>query len=304
MKLFAVALILFAYGANAECPNACSGHGRCNNYAQVFLNSDVSGSAYDAYVGSTPLVSDDSGNCPDHYLGYLSSVVVKDSCTCYARREGEQVDSTSAVTSNSAQLVFAWTGYDCSLRTCPLGISWDGGQGNLLKTNDHSFKEECSGKGVCDRKTGQCACFDGYEGEGCRRSSCPNQCNGHGICQSQATFARDADMGRAGQTESTRLAFESEQGSYADGGDTEKVHVKYDLAWDHDKTMGCKCDAGYRGADCSQLECLSGDDPMLGEGALRGRDCSGRGICNYEEGLCECFAGYRGARCENQNVFA
>ena len=32
--------------------------------------------------------------------------------------------------------------------------------------------------------------------------------------------------------------------------------------WDHDMIRGCLCDEGYTGYDCSQRECISGDDPL------------------------------------------
>jgi hypothetical protein len=32
---------------------------------------------------------------------------------------------------------------------------------------------ECSNKGICDRKTGECECFDNYEGMACERTVCP-----------------------------------------------------------------------------------------------------------------------------------
>ncbi len=65
---------------------------------------------------------------------------------------------------------------------------------------------------------------------------------------------------------------------------------------------GCKCDNGYRGADCSQVECPSGPDVMGGDGGAEGLDCSGRGLCNYAIGVCSCFRGWYGARCEQQST--
>lgn len=36
----------------------------------------------------------------------------------------------------------------------------------------------------------------------------------------------------------------------------------YDSIWDADKIFGCQCDRGFKGADCSLLQCPTGDDPL------------------------------------------
>lgn len=38
----------------------------------------------------------------------------------------------------------------------------------------------------------------------------------------------------------------------------------YETPWDTDKIFGCLCDEGYRGYDCSQRTCATGDDPLTG----------------------------------------
>lgn len=141
---------------------------------------------------------------------------------------------------------------------------------------------ECSGRGSCDRGSGRCACFPGFNGEACQRTMCPNDCSGHGVCQDQRRFAADAGV------------------------------ATYDTAYDARKQMGCACDDGFRGPDCSQIECPSGADPMGGFGgngedaavnAGAAMDCSGRGLCDYSSGSCSCFKGFFGERCEYQTNF-
>jgi hypothetical protein len=76
-----------------------------------------------------------------------------------------------------------WTGTDCSKKECPSGPSF---------TSDGY--EVCSGRGVCDAASGTCACSEGYTGYNCGRTSCPNDCSGHGKCTSAGV---DGGMTRA-----------------------------------------------------------------------------------------------------------
>lgn len=189
--------------------------------------------------------------CPNGCSGH-GSCGENDKCTCYARPNGDP----------------AWTAHDCSDRTCPKGISW---VGPITGANGGHPEVECSNKGICNRKTGECVCVANYGGMACERTVCPNNCSGHGICMTQSALAA--------------------------------AYIKtYTVPWDAQKHMGCKCDDGYRGADCSEKECPSGKDVLGGSGASAGRECSGRGLCNYAEGLCSCFLGYYGNRCQSQTV--
>jgi len=104
---------------------------------------------------------------------------------------------------------------------------------NELSNSAHYYME-CSNKGICDRSTGTCECFDGYDGVACQRASCPGypaSCSGHGVCKTAAQLAA------------------------SDGGNVYKL-------WNKDATMGCECDAGYYGPDCSQRHCKVGVDPL------------------------------------------
>eukprot|EP00947_MAST-08B_sp_MAST-8B-sp1_P004923 g4923.t1 len=68
---------------------------------------------------------------------------------------------------------YAWTGYATAADTV------------------HSNTAECSNMGTCDRKTGLCACFDGFGGAACDRLTCPGNgnCNGNGKCLSMREAA-------------------------------------------------------------------------------------------------------------------
>jgi len=226
--------------------------------------------------------------CPNACSGHglCKNSPKRDTCSCYSRREQE---------GSINEEVPAWTGADCSLRTCPKGLAW---AATPQTNNDHRQRIECSGKGDCERKTGECLCAPGYWGEGCRRSSCPNSCSGHGTCQSLKQFADDYSHNADDELISKQFGTPA-----SDPNTVPEVGAQYDTAWDAVYQYGCKCDKGFRGPDCSLRECPSGTDVMgSGHGNEKGRDCSGRGRCSYETGTCECFPGYYGEKCEAQTI--
>eukprot|EP01036_Dinobryon_divergens_P024957 gene24957-33456_t len=173
-------------------------------------------------------------------------------CECYLGIDGEP----------------EWTGADCSLHTCPKDFAW---VGSVVGANDLHPWVECSNKGICDRSTGYCNCFTGYDGLACQRSVCPDHCNYRGACFPEKMLA-------------------------------DKAGRDYSLPWDAMKIVGCLCDKGFRGPACELQECPSGSDPMNGYGNEQGRDCSGRGTCDYEKGYCTCFTGFYGNKCQYQSL--
>jgi len=119
---------------------------------------------------------------------------------------------------------------------------------------------ECSNKGTCNRDDGTCSCFPGYEGNACQRASCPNACSGHGTCETIKELAEDKEDGDLSKG---AYAFNGFASDHAGIGDLSGVgYITYEL-WDKTLTMGCKCDPGYTGPDCSLKLCRYGVDPLF-----------------------------------------
>lgn len=136
---------------------------------------------------------------------------------------------------------------DCSDRVCPYEFAWvdNPSSGGAF----HKYAE-CSARGICDRTTGQCDCMPGYEGKACQRTTCPNDCSGHGQC----SYIEDLPF------TISHMAYEKNQGySY----DDDPVAFSY-YGWDEMKTRGCLCDPEYGDVDCSKRLCQFATDVMDG----------------------------------------
>lgn len=95
----------------------------------------------------------------------------------------------------------------------------------------------CSNAGYCNGATGDCSCQMGYTGHACQRSTCTNDCSGHGHCVSIRERAETYD--------GVRYVYKS----------------RY-LEWDANMNFGCVCEKGWTGYDCSLKQCPFGDDPL------------------------------------------
>lgn len=191
----------------AECPSACSGHGTCG--------------AYDACSCFRNWMSNDCSEriCPfglahvDTPMGDLDASA------------GQLTDVDTNVIVNDAMYPGGTTEQFPAMKDSA---------GSVLTDSAHYYRE-CSNKGICDRSSGECECFEGYDGSSCQRASCPSSangvCSGHGTCKTIQELAGD---------------------------DNENIY----RLWDEDITMGCDCDAGYDGADCSSRTCKVGVDPL------------------------------------------
>merc|ERR1711981_1404584 len=79
--------------------------------------------------------------------------------------------------------------------------TWESWPGDAVETtqDEGHFYMECSNQGMCDRGTGECECFDGYNGIDCGSTTCPDDCSGNGRCMTIAEMARSAPA-RSGNT--------------------------------------------------------------------------------------------------------
>lgn len=152
---------------------------------------------------------------------------------------------------------------DCSQRVCPFELAW------VDKPTEsyglHHQYAECAARGVCNRDSGECECFPGYEGKGCQRTTCPNSCSGHGTCE----FIEDMPYG---STVGDYYSYSNETYTVENGspdissreglfGETEPMTMSY-LYWDKMKIRGCICDPAYGDVDCSKRLCPHGTDIM------------------------------------------
>lgn len=138
-----------------------------------------------------------------------------------------------------------WYGADCSLRSCPTGLSWFSYPESSNSAHITTYST-CSDKGICDYTTGTCTCNTGFTGAACDRLSCPGTtatCNGHGQCLSMSDLAQLATVN-------------GDLGGFTYGNTPNNP-----VTWDAAKIYGCYCDSGYQGYDCSLRTCPFGDDP-------------------------------------------
>jgi len=199
-----------------------------------------------------------------------------------------------------------WSGYQAykfiSTQARPQGTweMWPGdfpGSGTEAAEDEGHYYMECSNRGLCDRKTGECECFDGYTGIGCTRQSCPEGCSGHGQCDTVEslrvsqptklsitvqTHKDSKDVYTSGphtlqandfvkignhksmkisSTEAAKITLENEFPHTLPFGTEIWQEHHYDL-WDSNKNRACKCDPMWTGNDCSLRKCPFGDDPL------------------------------------------
>jgi len=206
-SLWNVAIFLTTYWSlvSGECANGCNGHGRCTSFDMCICNRNWQ-----------------ANDCSERICQFGLAHV--DTPKGDLNMDGTISGPDDILVENSFAYPFGTTEQFPRMQDSDLAD---------LSQSAHYYME-CSNKGTCNRKTGECECFDGYDGAACQRASCPGyprSCSGHGVCKTIKQLA---------------------------AADYENI---YEL-WDKESTMGCECDAGFHGPDCSLRDCKYGVDPL------------------------------------------
>jgi EGF-like domain len=139
------------------------------NYEALAISICVLCALHAAWAGGC----DQLNNCNGHGSCAGATAI----CTC-----NEGWGATSDVTLYRAP--------DCSARVCPSGPAW----GDVpINSQTAHLTAECSNRGICNRATGVCGCFDGFDGDACQRTACINRCSGHGRCVSIGNMATEGN---------------------------------------------------------------------------------------------------------------
>lgn len=190
---------------NGECQNGCNGHGACTSFDMCI--------------------------CYNNWMGNECNQRICPFGRAHVDSPKGDLDMSETITGSDLPMAFNHPMYPYG--TTERYPQMEDTDNRPITNSAHDYME-CSNKGSCDRTTGECECYDGYDGVACQRASCPgypNVCYGHGVCKSARNIAKS---------------------TYGN---------QYEL-WDSDSTMGCVCDPGYYGPDCRSRDCRYGVDPL------------------------------------------
>jgi len=132
---------------------------------------------------------------------------------------------------------------DCSQRICPYDFAW---VDKPTKIGAHHNYAECSSTGICNRDSGECECFPGFEGKACQRAACPNDCSGHGQC----LYIENLPFQVVPNDANKPYTFRQDPATF------------WYPIWDQTKSRQCVCDPEYGDVDCSKRMCPYGTDVM------------------------------------------
>lgn len=126
--------------------------------------------------------------------------------------------------------------------SCPYGDSY--GEDYPQTDDPDRVYAECSEHGTCNRDTGECECDSYYEGKACEIRSCPNNCNGHGICVEIKAISQEE--------------LEFKETHPLDDRTCELDYEEIQQNSNPNHHFQCKCDSEYSGYSCQKRRCAYG----------------------------------------------
>ena len=124
---------------------------------------------------------------------------------------------------------------NCNSTMCPTGPAW---HDEAVNENSAHRMAECSNRGTCIRRTGECQCQEGFSGAACERLDCPTtetadglivECSGKGSCMSIELMGFHR-RNHLGDPESVEYSYHSQ------------TNKSQHQLWDAQMLQGCKCD--------------------------------------------------------------
>ncbi|KAL9982165.1 hypothetical protein ACROYT_G010976 [Oculina patagonica] len=278
-------------GFKRECPNQCSGKGRCVNGTCRCI---------DGWTGD----SCDQGTCLN--CSTIHGKCIKGFCECDLGWEGRSCEK-KATCSNVNNCTSPIHGACKTTDVCQCNPGYIARDCSIIPTC-HNVSN-CSGNGLCV-DFDVCKCDKGWAGEKCTQYSCANldYCSGHGrcvgfykcACSDGWTGASCAlpDCAAAnqcsgkGECVSTNLCrcfpgfFGANCSEVAGCSHLSNCSGHGVCVMPKAMNTSCRCYAGFTGPNCSQPTCTAVNN------------CSAQGVC-IDANLCKCDIGYSGADCSN-----
>ncbi|XP_078343101.1 uncharacterized protein LOC144628871 isoform X1 [Oculina patagonica] len=275
-----------------DCPNQCSGKGRCVNATCQCM---IGWSGDSCEVGNCTDCSAEHGKCVKGFCecedGW-EGVTCEQKATCYNVNNCTTPTNGICQRTDQCRCHDGYIGRDCSIIPTCSNVSDCSGRGICVDYDVCKCQKEWTGKdctqfscGSLDHCSGhgrcvnlyKCDCNPGWTGASCAVPDCTgvNQCSGQGECISSDTCrcypgfqgvncSDVADCANLGNCSGNGVCMQEKQ-----GGD-----------------LTCRCYAGFSGTNCSLASCLSVNN------------CSGHGLC-LEADFCRCDVGYSGPDCSN-----
>ena len=230
-----------------SCPNDCSGHGTCTSHHAVptcicddlFTGSDCGMQLCPTTLKDPYVPCSGNGACTQN-----------GTCTCYNNYDGDACDDLIDCSGRGVRKCGfcscedGFVGDECEIDVCEDSRIYDPSH-----PKDHRLAEVCSGKGVCTTARG-CVCNSGA-GRNCSLvATCPDDCNGHGMCKGQNGLQNDPGTCMCDR------------------------HIIVDSPFTTPK---------YSGVACEKPLC-----PGVRQMGTATATCSGKGVCNGNA-RCDCF---------------